>query len=444
MESNTTACPERHGLPMTARATLAVRLLGLAAVALITLACGKKGPPLAPLIIVPQRVEELTALRRDQTVVLSFVIPTRNTNGASPGDIQYVEVYALTGEPVDRNGRPLDDRTFLRYATLVARLEVEPPPEESAEGAADPAAPLPEDPRPAQGERVLVPDTLTATALTPFVMTDRPASRPGSDVPPPPQALPWPSPGSVLSRSYVAVAVSQGGRRGRLSEPVVVPLTDVPPPAMGPEVTYTATAATLAWAIPPDAHVPMFGAAGEGDLTPRVILGGSTPHTYNVYAWDGQAADYSSETPPVNAEPLDVATLALPALAFGTPRCFGVRAVERVGRVTVEGAMSPATCVTPVDAFPPEAPRNLAAVGSEGGISLIWDASTESDLSGYLVLRGLAPELPTQELMPAPIKETTFRDTTAPQGTRFSYVVVAVDNAGNRSRPSNQVEDAAR
>ncbi len=106
--------------------------------------------------------------------------------------------------------------------------------------------------------------------------------------------------------------------------------------------------------------------------------------------------------------------------------------------------MSPATCVTPVDAFAPEAPRSLAAVGSEGGISLIWDANSETDLAGYLVLRGQAPETPGQELTAAPIKETTFRDLTAAQGVRFAYVVVAVDKAGNRSRPSNQVEDAAR
>jgi hypothetical protein len=443
MEFNTTVYSVRHGSPLTAGAATGSRLLALSGIALVTLACGKKGPPLAPLTIVPQRVEEVTAHRRGEMVELSFAIPTRNSLGTSPADIQFVEVYALTGNPVDRTGRPLDDRGFIRNGTLVARVEVEPPPEAPEENA-DPAAPPADDPRPAQGERVFVSDTLTPAALTPFVSLERPARVTPFDGAEPPQPLAWPSDAAVLTRSYTAAAVSSRGRRGRLSERVVVPLTEVPPPATGPEVTYTATTATLAWSPPPTAHVSMFSVVAEGELPPRVILGGAIPHTYNVYAWDGGAPDSALRADLLNPDPIEVTTLALPALPFGTPRCFGVRVVERSGRVTMEGALSPPTCVTPVDAFPPEAPRGLAAVGSEGGISLIWDASAESDLVGYLVLRGTTPAAPDQELTPAPIKETTFRDVAAAQGTRFSYVVVSVDTAGNRSRPSNQVEDAAR
>lgn len=442
MEFNTTVHSVRHGSPLTTGVAAGSRALVLSCLALVMVACGKKGPPLAPLTIVPQRVEDVAAQRRGDMVELSFVIPTRNSLGTSPADIQFVEVYALTGNPVDRMGRPLDDRSFMRNGTLVARVEVEPPPVAPGEGA-DPSAPPPDDPRPAQGERIVVADTLTGAALTAFDAGERPSSAASASAAPP-QPLAWPSAAATRTRSYTATAVSRRGRRGRLSEPVVVPLTEGPPPATGPEVTYTATAATLAWPAPQTAHVPMFGVVAEGELPPRVILGGAIPHTYNVYAWEGGAPDAASKAELLTPDPLEVTTLALPALPFGTPRCFGVRVVERSGRVTNEGAMSPPTCVTPVDAFPPEAPSGLAAVGSEGGISLIWDASAESDLAGYLVLRGTAPAAPDQALTPVPIKETTFRDMTAPQGTRFSYVVVAVDTAANRSRPSNQVEDAAR
>jgi len=47
-------------------------------------------------------------------------------------------------------------------------------------------------------------------------------------------------------------------------------------------------------------------------------------------------------------------------------------------------------------------------------------------------------------LTPEPIKETTFRDTTVKAGVRYVYVVVAVDNAKNRSKPSARVEESAR
>jgi hypothetical protein len=45
-----------------------------------------------------------------------------------------------------------------------------------------------------------------------------------------------------------------------------------------------------------------------------------------------------------------------------------------------------------------------------------------------------------------PIKETTYRDTTARRGVRYVYAVVAVDRSTppNRSAESNHVEETAR
>jgi hypothetical protein len=73
---------------------------------------------------------------------------------------------------------------------------------------------------------------------------------------------------------------------------------------------------------------------------------------------------------------------------------------------------------------------------------LIWDANTEPDLAGYIVLRGTSPQR-LEPMFNDPIQETIFRDDVQP-GIRFTYVVIAVDRAGNRSAPSKPVEDAAR
>jgi fibronectin type 3 domain-containing protein len=107
---------------------------------------------------------------------------------------------------------------------------------------------------------------------------------------------------------------------------------------------------------------------------------------------------------------------------------------------------SPVTCVTPRDTFPPAPPRNLAAVGAEGAINLIWEASGAADLAGYLVLRGELPGGTLQVLTTDPVRETTFRDTGVKAGVRYEYVVVAVDTAQppNRSAESNRVEETAR
>ena len=98
------------------------------------------------------------------------------------------------------------------------------------------------------------------------------------------------------------------------------------------------------------------------------------------------------------------------------------------------------------DVFPPAAPESLEAVASDGAVSLIWQGNSETDLAGYLVIRSEEVETRIQQLTPKPIAETTFRDTDVKPGTRYVYVVVAVDRAEppNRSGPSNAVTVTAR
>jgi fibronectin type 3 domain-containing protein len=121
-----------------------------------------------------------------------------------------------------------------------------------------------------------------------------------------------------------------------------------------------------------------------------------------------------------------------------------VTTVEKVATVPIESAPTPRVCVTPVDRFAPAAPSGLAVVATTGALNLIWDANHESDVAGYVVLRGEAPGDTLQPLTPEPIRETRFRDTTAQPGVRYAYAIVAVDRAGNRSAPSARVEETAR
>ena len=131
--------------------------------------------------------------------------------------------------------------------------------------------------------------------------------------------------------------------------------------------------------------------------------------------------------------------------ALGAVRCYVIRTVVTSG-TAVESEPSPVVCVSATDTFPPKAPTSLAAVASEGAISLIWDASTEADLAGYIVLRGEASGATMSPLTTEPIKETTYRDTTVKPGVRYVYAVVAVDTASpqNVSTQSNRVEETAR
>jgi hypothetical protein len=75
---------------------------------------------------------------------------------------------------------------------------------------------------------------------------------------------------------------------------------------------------------------------------------------------------------------------------------------------------------------------------------LIWDANSERDLAGYLVLRGEAPGDTLRPITTEPVVAATYRDETARPGTRYVYAIAAVDRAGNTSEPSNRAEEIAR
>jgi hypothetical protein len=76
-------------------------------------------------------------------------------------------------------------------------------------------------------------------------------------------------------------------------------------------------------------------------------------------------------------------------------------------------------------------------------INLIWDANTEPDLDGYVLLRAPAPG---DELIPvttALVRETAFADM-VPPGMRYVYALQAVDRSGNLSAISAPTEETAR
>ena len=76
----------------------------------------------------------------------------------------------------------------------------------------------------------------------------------------------------------------------------------------------------------------------------------------------------------------------------------------------------------------------MAALGAADGVEVSWSPSTESDLASYRVYR--TAEGKTERVGEVAAPETSFRDSRAVPGTRYTYTVTAVDKAGNESPPS--------
>jgi predicted small lipoprotein YifL len=408
-----------------------------AVVACLAAACGRKGPPLPPLVRLPVP-PDVQANRRGSSVELAVVVPGANADGSRPANISRVEIYALTGSPT------FTDADLLKHGTRVANIPVKSP--RNPDDIAEPDEPLEEVEAPTgtgldQGAGTTVRDALTAAALVPVDVSDPKQGRggvPGAERP----LLGVPSAPPV--RTYVGVGVNTKGRRGRFSRRAPVSLAPPPVPPAAPTITYTETAITVAWtpaAQTQSVPSPASGSSGAGaQLQPEALqsrpLGPLPPPlSYNVY--DATTGALLTMTPISEPRFVDA------RVEFGAERCYGVRAVDRTGGLSVESDAREPQCIKLVDTFPPAPPKDLKAVSTEGVISLIWDANAENDLAGYIILRGPSPGDRLEPVVPMPVLETSFNDN-VPAGTRYVYAVQAVDKAGNASAPSNRVEETAR
>lgn len=418
----------------------------------VAMGCGKKGPPLAPFVRIPAPINQITALRLGNDVYVTLTLPSQDIDAAIPAHISRVEIYGYTGRTPPTRVR------WAELGELIARIPVAPPP--LLDGTQPPAngAPL-------QGTAITVLDTLAPDELVqgredPIDPRRQLAPLPVGGVIPPPRPL---------QRFYLAIPFNDRGRNGPPGAEASFVLTPLPESPAAMLASYTPAGTAVTWgpsgglvgfivndALPPER--PPFDVV---ELTPPAVPAlpepvlPPGPTRYNVYR--DLAADPLTLPPevtrgtvallaPLNTAPLAVLTLG-DDVEFERERCYTVRALRGTAPNIAVGEASPRTCVRPVDIFPPAQPAQPAAVAAEGAISLIWDANTEIDLGGYLVLRREVGNDTLLLLTATPILEARFRDATATPGSRYRYSVVAVDNRMplfNMSGESLPVEETAR
>jgi hypothetical protein len=456
--------------------TAAARQLVIAVLCLFPLACGQKGPPLAPLHLVPAPVSSLTARRVDDRVRLRFALPTQNANGPGRLTLERVEIYAVTAAP----GMTPPNRALLTKTYLVGTIEVRPAPVEGE-------APADDDKRPGGGDMVTFDEALTPAKLAPVTVKEwmavpTPATAtaaPGATVPgtagaPTAGATPAAPTGAATAPTAPATPVAPPDTTAPAGQPAATTAAGekpVTPPAAGAAPAATQTAAAAPAAKDPARIYIVRGIARGGrpgppstrvqiplvpvpspptDITEKVteaaiVLGWKAPAdsvtllAFNVYRGD--------DLQPLNTEPLTTPAYEHPTTLSDQEECFRIRSVATVGAARIEGPASEARCVVPRDTFAPAAPKGLAAVATVGQINLIWEANTEQDLAGYVVLRGEAGPSPVlAAITPSPITESSFTDATVTPGVRYVYAIVAVDKATppNTSPQSERREETAR
>ena len=111
---------------------------------------------------------------------------------------------------------------------------------------------------------------------------------------------------------------------------------------------------------------------------------------------------------------------------YGKTWQYYVQSVRKAGDNWMESDPSETFTFTPVDHFPPAVPGGLVVISGTRTMELVWDRVADTDLAGYRVYRNgakIADALTT----PA------YSDKDVTVGSKYSYQVSAVDQAGNES-----------
>jgi hypothetical protein len=439
------------------RTTVAATL----AVALAT-ACGKKGPPLPPLVRIPEAVA-VTGTRRSGTdAYITLRIPARNIDGSTPVSFAAVEVVALTAD------RTPSRAMFLERGTPVASVAVVPPPaDDRGQPPAAPSGPTP-------GDQVTVSETLTDEKFVPVAIPATPAEPPRTPAPVPPAApATAPAPGGApdsqpppataaaapeIRRYYMAFTRDARNRPGPSATVASLSLASLPDAPTDLRLPYTDQTMTVTWSAV--AGATGYNVYADTSASSSPLSGTPLPSVSPPSASPPSASPPSASLPPapspsapsaavaapprpLNGAPVEMTTYSEP-VRFGELSCYRVRAVRSAGTEVIEGPASAAACARPSDSFPPAAPEDIRLLPASGAITVEWMANGEADLAGYLVLRGTAGDDTLQPIIDVPIRETQYVDSNVTPGVRYAYAVVAVDTAGNRSAASLREQATAR
>jgi fibronectin type 3 domain-containing protein len=117
---------------------------------------------------------------------------------------------------------------------------------------------------------------------------------------------------------------------------------------------------------------------------------------------------------------------------------YRVRAVDMAGR---EGPFSEVVSVTPIDDTRPAMPSHLVTEAGEDGVRLAWRISPEPWVVGYRVERSLGLDQRYAAVVDGlvPAENPTHLDWDVRGGTQYFYRIIAVDERGGESRPSNPI-----
>lgn len=368
------------------------------------MSCGRKGPILPPVKKIPQPVKNLSCVQTGDTLRLKWESPDAYLNGAPLDAGAYIEIYMASFSPEREDHR---DQSAGGEAAAAAGQ-----PGQSAAGSTQPTDF----------------DFEKDSYLLAIVRGSRiPENKDMESTPKPPEwfdfLLEKPE---YFSRTLVFAVRVVDGRKKKSAFSDTFPFSpkSVSLPPVDLNYFIREDRITIMWGPPP---------ANIDETTPPAVK------AYNVFR-----AEDDGQYRKLNDKPVIETRFEDKDFVFGNSYFYGIKALPDPASSSYESAFSDAVEVLAKDTFPPAAPKGIHAIPGGGMISLSWEIGSERDLAGYRVWRRKAGEKEFQLVTSSPIKENAFNDTRVESGTRYEYVITAVDQNGNESGRSPSIEESIR
>jgi hypothetical protein len=359
---------------------LLLLLFGTAALA----GCGVPGVPKPPSLELPQPVNDLRAVRKGDSVYLTWTVPTETTDHLAVRQLGPVHICRSVDAAMNGCTNPVGEVPAPQLAGVSSRQR----------------------------------------------KSEQPAARIQANYTDPlPQSQLVENSGAQLF--YAVSVLNERGRGAGLSNIVSVPAVAALAPPSGFTAQVTAEGIALSWmavANPPETaglqHVYRVYRRAEATNADTVV------GEVGLDASATQLVDHSFEWEKTYSYRATVVTLiqqpARPEIQF-------------------DGDDTASIKVFADDVFPPSVPSGLQAAFSGAGqlpfVDLIWAPDTDADLAGYNVFRREAGGEPVKINVEL-VKTPAFRDSNVAPGKNYFYSVSAVDVRGNESAQSQEAAEA--
>ncbi len=233
--------------------------------------------------------------------------------------------------------------------------------------------------------------------------------------------------GQPVRLRYAVRFVNSAGQKAAFSNFLIIePTAKTAEAPLNLMAKLTETAVNLTW------NEPQKNVDGT---TPANILG------YNIYRF----SENRENSKILNSSPITTANFADKTFEFNNQYSYFVRTVS-LGKNSepIESLESETVSISPKDIFAPAAPTAITIAAAPNVLSIFFAVNLEKDLAGYQIYRANNENLPKKDwtLLTAEILKTnTFQDKNVESGKTYFYYLVALDNAGNASEPSEIVSE---